>query len=94
MEEEGRERGGGGEREEEGGGGGGGREIKMQIVILCHSLPVAMAIRKHTQARSTAMKKARGNSCCQFSESYTDGLTHSGESGYWHIQPIQWVHTP
>ena len=40
---------------------------------------------------STSMKKARGNSCCQFSESYTDGLTDSGESGYWHIQPIKSV---
>ena len=49
---------------------------------------------ERTHKLSTAMKKAWGNSCCQFSESYADGLTHSGESGYWHIQPIQWVHTP
>ena len=88
MEEEGRER----ER------GGGEREIKINSDLASQSqwhvylLPWQLES-THNLHVSTAMKKAWGNSCCQLSESYTDGLTHSSESGYWHIQPIQWVHT-
>ena len=78
----------------EGKGERGERETKMLTVILPHNHGTglyAYLLTKHRKASKyfNENRKRPGAILAQFSDSYADGLTHSGESGYWHIQPIK-----